>query len=270
MVRGYWNKPEATAETFVDGWLRTGDIARIDEEGFIFIVDRVKDMVIRGGENVYCAEVEGALFEHPSVTDCAVIGVPHQVLGEEVGAVVVLKPGETVSDDALRAHVRERLAGFKVPTHIWFSDERAAAQPGGQGAEARPSGFDRRPEEGRPGVKVGDVELAVREEGRGPTFLWGHGLLSSMAQEDEIGAFDWSATTQSMRLVRYDARGHGESETSDDPEALRWQALADRHARCGRRRRSGPRRPRWRVHGLRHRPLRRARGTRNGWRSSCW
>ena len=92
-MKGYWNKPEATAESFTDGWLHSGDVARIDDEGFVYIVDRAKDMLIRGGENVYCVEVEAALFEHPAVTDAAVIGVPHHVLGEEVGAVVHLAPG---------------------------------------------------------------------------------------------------------------------------------------------------------------------------------
>src|SRR5439155_6661024 len=91
VVKGYWNKPEATATTFTDGWLHSGDVARVDDEGFIYIVDRAKDMVIRGGENVYCVEVEAALYEHPDVADAAVIGIPHPVLGEEVGAVVQLR-----------------------------------------------------------------------------------------------------------------------------------------------------------------------------------
>ncbi len=86
VIKGYWNRPEATAETFVDGWLHTGDLARIDEEGFVYIVDRAKDMVIRGGENVYCAEVEAAMFEHPAVDDAAVIGIPDDEFGEQVGA----------------------------------------------------------------------------------------------------------------------------------------------------------------------------------------
>ena len=93
VVKGYWDKPEATAESFTDGWLHSGDVARLDDEGFVYIVDRAKDMIIRGGENVYCVEVEAALFEHPAVTDAAVIGIPHHVLGEEVGAVVHLAPG---------------------------------------------------------------------------------------------------------------------------------------------------------------------------------
>ncbi len=132
VVRGYWNKPEPTAETFVDGWLRSGDIARIDDEGFIYLVDRAKDMIIRGGENVYCAEVEGALFEHQAVTDCAVIGIPHDVLGEEVGAVVQLRPGASATEDELRSHVRERLASFKVPVKVWFSDEPLPRNPAGK------------------------------------------------------------------------------------------------------------------------------------------
>ncbi|MBV9410403.1 MAG: acyl--CoA ligase, partial [Acidimicrobiia bacterium] len=105
IVKGYWNKPEATAETFTDGWLHSGDVARLDGEGFVYIVDRAKDMLIRGGENIYCVEVEGVLFEHPAVTEAAVIGIPHPVLGEEVGAVVQLRAGATVTEEELKAHV---------------------------------------------------------------------------------------------------------------------------------------------------------------------
>jgi len=132
VVKGYWNKPEPTAETFTGGWLHTGDVARIDDEGFVYIVDRAKDMVIRGGENVYCVEVEAALFEHPAVTDAAVIGIPHPVLGEEVGAVVVLKPGARATAEQLQTHVQARLAGFKVPTHVWFRDEPLPRNPAGK------------------------------------------------------------------------------------------------------------------------------------------
>ncbi len=132
VVRGYWNKPEATAASFTQGWLHSGDVARIDEEGFVYIVDRAKDMVIRGGENVYSVEVEAALFEHPAVADVAVIGVPHEVLGEEVGAAVVLRPGARVTADELARHVRDRLAGFKVPTHIWFRSEPLPRNPQGK------------------------------------------------------------------------------------------------------------------------------------------
>lgn len=123
IVKGYWNKPEASAETFVDGWVRTGDLARLDEEGFLFIVDRAKDMVIRGGENIYSSEVENALYEHPAVTDAAVIGIPHRTLGEEPAAVVHLAPGTSATEAELQAWVRERLAAFKAPVAIRFVHE---------------------------------------------------------------------------------------------------------------------------------------------------
>jgi long-chain acyl-CoA synthetase len=132
VVRGYWNKPEATAAAFTRGWLHSGDIARIDEENFVHIVDRAKDMVIRGGENVYSVEVEAALFEHPSVSDCAVIGVPHPVLGEEVGAAVILRPGTTVTAEELTRFARERLASFMVPAHIWFLSQPLPRNPQGK------------------------------------------------------------------------------------------------------------------------------------------
>ena len=123
IVKGYWNKPEATAETFVDGWVRTGDLARVDEEGFVYIVDRAKDMVLRGGENIYSSEVENALYEHPAVTDCAVIGIPHRTLGEEPAAVVHLAPGMTATEAELQDWVRARLAAFKVPVAVRFVAE---------------------------------------------------------------------------------------------------------------------------------------------------
>ena len=123
LIRGYWNKPEATAETIVDGWLRSGDIGHIDDEGFIYVSDRAKDMVLRGGENVYCAEVEAAIYEHPAVYEAAVFGVPHERLGEEVACAVVPKEGETIDVAALQAHVGERLAAFKVPSIVELRPE---------------------------------------------------------------------------------------------------------------------------------------------------
>ncbi|GAA0933325.1 class I adenylate-forming enzyme family protein [Nonomuraea longicatena] len=132
VILGYWNRPQATAETFAGGWLHTGDLARIDPDGFVYIVDRAKDMLIRGGENVYCAEVESALFEHPAVDDAAVIGVPHDELGEEVGAVVRLRPGATATPDELREFLLGRIAKFKVPVHYWFRDEELPRNPGGK------------------------------------------------------------------------------------------------------------------------------------------
>ena len=123
VVRGYWNKPEATAKAFEDDWLKTGDLARLDEEGFLYIVDRKKDMLIRGGENIYCIEVEEVLYRHPAVMDAALIGLPHRILGEEPAAVVTLKPGMNADEAELRAFVAEHLAAFKVPVRVAFSDE---------------------------------------------------------------------------------------------------------------------------------------------------
>lgn len=123
VIPGYLNREEATAESITDGWLHTGDIARIDEDGFIFIVDRAKDMVLRGGENVYCGEVESAIFDHPEVAECAVFGVPDDRLGEEVGAAIVLVPGSKLTPDDVRAHCSEQLAKYKVPRFIWVLEE---------------------------------------------------------------------------------------------------------------------------------------------------
>lgn len=123
IVKGYWNKPEATAATFIDGWVRTGDLARLDEEGFVYIVDRAKDMIIRGGENIYSSEVENVLYAHPAVTDCALVGIPHRTLGEEPAAVVHLAPGMEATEAELQAWVRERLAIFKTPVAIRFVHE---------------------------------------------------------------------------------------------------------------------------------------------------
>jgi long-chain acyl-CoA synthetase len=122
LIRGYWNKPEETAETIVDGWLRSGDIGRIDEDGFVYVEDRAKDMVLRGGENVYCAEVEAVIYEHPAVHEAAVFGVPAERLGEEVAAAVFVKPGSTLSAEELQAHVAGRLATFKVPSRVTILD----------------------------------------------------------------------------------------------------------------------------------------------------
>jgi len=120
VVKGYWNKPEATAQTFHAGWVKTGDLARLDDEGFCFIIDRAKDMLIRGGENIYCIEVENVLYDHPAVMDAALVGIPHKTLGEEAGAVVTLKPDAVATEEELRAFVAERLAAFKVPKRVIF------------------------------------------------------------------------------------------------------------------------------------------------------
>ncbi|HSV02442.1 MAG TPA: class I adenylate-forming enzyme family protein [Phenylobacterium sp.] len=130
--KAYWNKPEATAQTFIDGWVRTGDLARLDEEGFCFIIDRAKDMLIRGGENIYCVEVENVLYDHPAVMDAAVVGKPHRTLGEEPAAVVTLKPGAAATEAELRAFVAERLAAFKVPVEILIRHETLPRNPNGK------------------------------------------------------------------------------------------------------------------------------------------
>jgi long-chain acyl-CoA synthetase len=120
LIRGYWNKPEATAETIVDGWLYSGDIGRIDDEGFLYVEDRAKDMIIRAGENIYCAEVEAAIYEHPAVYEAAVFGIPHERLGEELVAAIYLKADTRLDADELQAHVAGRLASFKVPSKVVF------------------------------------------------------------------------------------------------------------------------------------------------------
>ena len=123
VVQGYWNRPDATAATFVDGWVRTGDLARVDGEGFLYVVDRAKDIIIRGGENIYSSEVEDVLYAHPAVTDAALIGVPHRTLGEEPVAVVHLAPGSDATEAELQDWVRARLAGFKVPVAVRFVED---------------------------------------------------------------------------------------------------------------------------------------------------
>lgn len=122
LIRGYWNRPDATAETIVYGWLRSGDLGYHDADGFLYIEDRIKDMILRGGENVYCAEVEAALYEHPGVQEAAVLGVPHARLGEEVVAVVVANGVMPLTVESLLAFVRPRLAAFKVPSQVLIFD----------------------------------------------------------------------------------------------------------------------------------------------------
>ncbi|HWJ60483.1 MAG TPA: class I adenylate-forming enzyme family protein [Acidimicrobiales bacterium] len=132
LIRGYWNKPEATAETIVDGWLRTGDLGRMDEEGFLYIEDRAKDMILRGGENVYSAEVEAAIYEHPAVYEAAVFGLPHERLGEEVAVAIVPRQGETIDPDELRTFLAAQIAPFKIPSKVFFYDEALPRNPAGK------------------------------------------------------------------------------------------------------------------------------------------
>lgn len=123
VIKGYINRPEATADSITDGWLHTGDVAKIDEDGFIFLVDRKKDMVLRGGENIYCAEVEATIHQHPAVAECCVFGVPDARLGEEVGAAIVLRAGETLSADDIREHCISLVARHKAPRYVWLLDQ---------------------------------------------------------------------------------------------------------------------------------------------------
>ncbi len=146
LIRAYWNKPEATAETIVDGWLRSGDLGRVDEEGFVYVEDRAKDMVLRGGENVYCAEVEAVIYEHEDVHEAAVFGMPHDRLGEEVACAVLPKRGRALEAEVLRAHVSVRLASFKVPSVIEIVSESLPRNASGKilKRDIRDSLIDRR------------------------------------------------------------------------------------------------------------------------------
>ncbi len=132
LIRGYWNRPDATADTIVDGWLRSGDIGHIDDEGFVYVSDRAKDMVLRGGENIYSAEVEAAIYEHPAVYEAAVYGIPHERLGEELACHVMVREGATLDVDELQRFVGERLANFKVPSRITIVTEQLPRNASGK------------------------------------------------------------------------------------------------------------------------------------------
>ncbi|CAB4590108.1 unannotated protein [freshwater metagenome] len=132
VIKGYLNRPEATADSIRDGWFNTGDIAKIDEHGFVYIVDRAKDMVLRGGENVYCSEVETAIYQHDDVAETAVFGIPDERLGEEVACAIVLKPGATMTEEQLKAFLGERIAKHKIPAKVWFLDEQLPRNANGK------------------------------------------------------------------------------------------------------------------------------------------
>jgi long-chain acyl-CoA synthetase len=123
VMQGYWRRPEATAETIIDGWLHTGDMGRVDEDGYFYVVDRKKDLIIRGGYNVYPREIEEVLYEHPDVREAAVVGIPHDEYGEEVGAAVALKDGASATPDELRDYVKEQVAAYKYPRVVWLVDD---------------------------------------------------------------------------------------------------------------------------------------------------
>ena len=132
LIRGYWNKPEATAETIVDGWLRSGDIGRVDADGYFYVEDRLKDMILRGGENVYCAEVEAAIYEHPAVHEAAVFGVPDERLGEEVAVAIHLVDGATMTGQDLRTFLSTRIASFMIPSRVMILPDPLPRNPAGK------------------------------------------------------------------------------------------------------------------------------------------
>ncbi|MEX2326427.1 MAG: AMP-binding protein, partial [Pseudomonadales bacterium] len=123
VIKGYLNRPDATSETITDGWLHTGDVARIDEDGFLYLVDRVKDMVLRGGENIYCAEVESVIFAIDGVSECCVFGVADDRLGEEVGAAIVIKDGSRLMAEDIRNYCGKYMAKHKIPRYIWLMSD---------------------------------------------------------------------------------------------------------------------------------------------------
>ena len=130
VMKGYWHRPEETAEAIRDGWFHTGDLARVDDDGYFYIVDRKKDLIIRGGLNVYPREIEELLYWHPAVAEAAVIGVPHPALGQEVGAAVTLEPGAAIAAEALREHVKALVAAYNYPRHPWIAEELPKAPSG--------------------------------------------------------------------------------------------------------------------------------------------
>ncbi|MEY2959197.1 MAG: hypothetical protein RLZZ01_1765, partial [Actinomycetota bacterium] len=132
LIRGYWNKPEATADTIVDGWLRSGDLGRLDDEGWVYVSDRVKDMVLRGGENIYCAQVEAAIYEHPAVYEAAVYGIPDERLGEEVACHVMVKSGHDLDVADLQAFLGERLAKYEIPKVVTIVREQLPRNASGK------------------------------------------------------------------------------------------------------------------------------------------
>jgi long-chain acyl-CoA synthetase len=123
LIRGYWNRPEATAETIVDGWLRSGDLGRLDADGFVYVEDRVKDMILRAGENVYGAEVESAIYEHPAVHEAAVFGVPHERLGEEVAVAIYPNDNMILTAEELWEFLDGKISKHKIPAHVFIIKE---------------------------------------------------------------------------------------------------------------------------------------------------
>ncbi len=136
VCKGYWNNPQGTKETITNGWLHTGDVGKVDEDGYLYLLDRKKDMIIRGGENIYCIEVENALYSHPNVLEAAVVGVPDKIFGEQVKAVLVLKPGQSATEEEIRQFCFQHLADYKVPKYVKFV-ESLPRNPGGKVVKAK-------------------------------------------------------------------------------------------------------------------------------------
>ena len=132
VVQGYWNKPEANEKTFVDGWVHTGDLGCLDEDGYVYIVDRLKDMIVSGGENIYCIEVENAIMQHPAVMEVAVVGVPDSLMQEAVKAVIFLKPGMTATEEEIIEHCKKHIASYKKPKYVVFNQEMLPKNPSGK------------------------------------------------------------------------------------------------------------------------------------------
>jgi long-chain acyl-CoA synthetase len=141
LIRGYWRQPEETAETIVRGWLRTGDLGHVSDEGFLYVDDRLKDMILRGGENVYSAQVESAIYEHPAVYEAAVLGLPDERLGEVVAAVVMVRPGAVLSEEELRKFLEPRLAAYMIPSRVAFTDEPLPRNPAGKLLKRKMPGY---------------------------------------------------------------------------------------------------------------------------------
>ena len=227
IMKGYWEREEATAEAIKDGWFFSGDMGKRDEDGYYFIVDRKKELIIRGGYNVYPREIEEVLYEHPAVQEAAVIGVPHDELGEEVGAAIVLKDGEDVDADAIKAHVKEQVAAYKYPRQVWFVDELPKGPTGkilkreieAPDAEARQEGVgrpDRAPPltlEERGDVTATEEKGAPRptaEQRRAPGRRHGHAA-DRVRRQGGLGRFLPESRSARRRPAGHPARPRGQA-----------------------------------------------------------
>ena len=244
VMKGYWKRPEATAEAIRDGWFHTGDLAKVDEDGYFYIVDRKKDLIIRGGYNVYPREIEEVIYEHPAVAEAAVIGLPHSSLGEEVAAAVALKPGAAVTAEELRDYVKSQVAAYKYPRHVWFVDAlpkgptgkiqkrdivipsdtvavivsgsigalgQLLQQPVGEAGVPEPVGAQQR---GQRGAALGEAARVLQRRGRGPH----GGQVDLVLQDLQAGAHvavDAGGQQRDDRLVVVQLRDFPEYQLAD-------------------------------------------------------